>query len=120
MSVFYAFRLQELEQGKELQCPVTDGKKCVLGKAKVIKRERITISGTTFDTYLVQPELKHLEGIFEKSKNASLKVWVTADRRRIPVRIESEGIVGSFIGELESIENNGKMELFLGKRKKED
>ncbi|MFC1884583.1 DUF3108 domain-containing protein [Thermodesulfobacteriota bacterium] len=118
MSVFYAFRLQDLEQGKELECPVTDGKKCVIGKAKVIKREKIIIAGQTFDTYLVKPDLEHLEGIFEKSKNASLKVWVTADKRKIPVRIESEVIVGSFIGELESIENDGKVELILKESKK--
>ncbi len=45
-------------------------------------------------------ELKHIGGVFEKSKNAEIKVWVTADTRRIPVKIKSKVVVGSFIGEL--------------------
>ena len=40
LSVFYAFRLSPLKAGLELKIPVTDGKKCVIGKAKVIRREK--------------------------------------------------------------------------------
>jgi hypothetical protein len=53
---------------------------------------------------LVEPDLKHVGGVFKKSKNAKLRIWVTADARRIPVKIESEVIVGSFVGELVSAE----------------
>ena len=115
MAVFYAFRLQDLERGLELECPVTDGKKCVMGRAKVIKKEKINLGGHSFNTFLVEPDLKHLEGIFEKSKDATLKIWVTADQRKIPIRIESKVIVGSFVGEIASIENNGKIEFLLEK-----
>jgi len=108
LSVFYAFRLHDLEENKEIQAPVTDGKKCVMGKAKVIKRERITVASGTYDTYLVEPDLKHIGGVFEKSKNAKLEIWVTADKRRIPVKIKSKVIVGSFTGELISVEKVGR------------
>jgi len=118
MTVFYAFRLQDLEKDKELESPVTDGKKCVIGRARIIKREKIQLAGITFDTFLVQPDLKHLEGVFEQSRDATLKVWVTADERKIPIKIESKVIVGSFVGELTSIENNGKIELLLEKKTK--
>ena len=118
MSIFYAFRLQVLEIDKVLECPVTDGKKCVIGKARIVRREKMQLAGMTFDTFLVQPDLKHLEGIFEQSRDATLKVWVTADERKIPVRIESKVVVGSFIGELASIENNGKIELLIEKKTK--
>jgi hypothetical protein len=43
--------------------------------------------------------------VFKKSKDAKLQIWVTADARRIPVKIKSKVAVGSFVGELMSVEN---------------
>jgi len=106
LSVFYAFRLHDLQENKRIEVPVTDGKKCVLGVANVLVRERVALSSGVFDTYLVEPDLKHIGGVFEKSRDAKLKIWVTADARRIPVRIESKLAVGSFVGELISIEGS--------------
>ena len=100
LSVFYAFRLYNLKVGAKIQIPVTDGKKCVMGEATVVKREKITVANRTYDTYLVEPDLKHIGGVFEKSKKAKLEIWVTADTQRIPVKIKSKVIVGSFVAEL--------------------
>lgn len=102
LSVFYAFRLMQLKEGEELKTPVTDGKKCTVGRAKVIKREKIKVKDTFYDTFLVEPDLEQLGGVFEKSKNAKLQVWVTADGASIPVRVKSEVLVGSFVAELVS------------------
>jgi len=104
LSVFYAFRLYDLKVGKKLQIPVTDGKKCVKGEATVIKREKITVVNRTYDTFLVEPDLKHIGGTFEKSKHAKLEIWVTADTQKIPVKIKSKVVVGSFVAELISAE----------------
>jgi len=108
LSVFYAFRLHNLKVNAEIETPVTDGKKCVMGKAKVIKREKVKLASGTYDTYLVEPDLKHIGGVFERSKNAKLKIWVTADTRRIPVRVKSKVRVGSFVSELISAEKIGQ------------
>jgi len=48
----------------------------------------------------VEPEIRHIGGVFEKSKDAKLNVWVTADERRLPVKITSKVIIGSFVAEL--------------------
>jgi hypothetical protein len=103
LSVFYFFRLFQLKEGEELEAPVTDGKKCILGRANVIRREKIKVRDTLYDTFLVQPDLEQLGGVFEKSKNAKLQIWVTADGASIPVRVKSEVIVGSFTAELVSL-----------------
>ncbi|MFZ7113714.1 MAG: DUF3108 domain-containing protein [Desulfatiglandales bacterium] len=100
LSVFYAFRKNELEVGGEIRVPVTDGKKCILGKARVIRMERIRIKSGAYDTYLVEPDLEHLGGVFEKSKDAELQIWVSADTSRIPLRVKSRVAVGSFYAEL--------------------
>lgn len=104
LSIFYAFRLRELSENLELEQPVTDGKKSVLGRARVIKREKVEVAAGSFDTYLVEPDLKHIGGVFRKSKDAKLEIWVTADSLRIPVKIKSKVSVGSFVGELISVE----------------
>ena len=52
LSVFYAFRLHTLKPGKEIKAPVTDGKKCVIGKARVVKKENIKLGGYSRDAYL--------------------------------------------------------------------
>ncbi|MBP1739997.1 MAG: hypothetical protein H6Q48_2290 [Deltaproteobacteria bacterium] len=103
LSVFYAFRLLHLKVGEELKASVTDGRKCVVGRAKVIKREKIKVRDAVYDTFLVEPDLEQLGGVFEKSKDAKLQIWVTADGASIPVRVKSEVLVGSFVAELVSL-----------------
>ena len=102
LSIFYAFRLAVLTEGGEIDRPVSDGKKCVMGKARVIRKERIRVPCGTFATYLVEPDLAHIGGVFKKSRGAKLRIWVSADRRRIPVRIKSRVSVGSFVADLVS------------------
>jgi hypothetical protein len=71
-----------------------------VGKARVIKREKITVSDTTYDTYLIEPDLEEIGGIFSKSQDAKFSLWVTADEKRFPVKVKSRLAVGSFIAEL--------------------
>ena len=99
-SVFYYSRLLDWEVNREIRCPITDGEKFVIGRARIIKRETIKVAGRSYDTFLVEPDLQHIGGVFEKSKDAKIKLWVTADHRRIPVKIKSKVVVGSFVGEL--------------------
>jgi len=102
LSAFYYSRLFNLKEDLIIERPVTDGKKCVVGRLAVIKRETIKLESGTYDTYLIEPEIKHIGGVFDKSKNAKIQLWVTADHRRMPVKIKSKVVVGSFTGELVS------------------
>lgn len=97
---FYFSRMHELQPGMVITRPVTDGKREVTGWILVRGREEVTINGTTYDTYLLEPELKNVSGIFEKSENARLLIWMTADDRRLPVKVKSKVVVGSFVAEL--------------------
>jgi hypothetical protein len=100
LSIFYYTRMLPLQIGEDLQRPVTDGKKCVMGKARIVRREKIIVPAGEFDTFLMVPDLQHVGGVFKKSKNAIIELWVSADNRRLPVKLKSEVIVGSFTGEL--------------------
>jgi len=63
LSIFYYSRICDLRKKVILQRPVTDGKKCVIGSGKVIKRETIKLKNGKYDTYLLEPELKDLSGV---------------------------------------------------------
>jgi len=102
LSAFYFVRLFDFKEKSTIERPVTDGKECIIGKLSIIKRETIKLNNKTYDTYLIEPEMKHIGGVFEKSKGAKIQLWVTAEKRRIPVKIKSKVIIGSFVGELVS------------------
>ena len=99
-SVIYYCRLFDFESGKDIVRPVTDGKKLVTGVAHYQGRQVIKVNGTRYDTHLIEPRIEHISGVFKKSKNAKIQIWLTADERRIPVRIKSRVVVGSFIADL--------------------
>jgi len=100
LSVFYYSRSIPLNEKTHIQRPVSDGKKCIVGTAKVKRREKIRLASGKYDTYLIEPSLKHLEGVFEKSKKSKIQLWVTNDECRIPVKLKSKIVIGSFTGEL--------------------
>ena len=104
VSLFYAFRLQELKENTELQAFVTDGKKLVIGRAQVFSEEKVRVAEHDYMTLLVEPDLKDAGGVFEHSENAKLRVWLTTDGRNIPVKVTCRAPVGHFIAELDSIE----------------
>jgi hypothetical protein len=108
LSVFYYTRQLQVGPGAPIERPVSDGRKCVLASAMILKREILRVNGRDYDTYLVQPDLKHVGGVFEKSKDAKILLWVTADERRIPVKIKSKVAVGYFTAELISIQHSGE------------
>ena len=104
LSVLFYVRTLPFAEGAEVKRFVTDGKKSVEGTMRVVKKETITVPAGTYDTYLVKPDTKDIGGVFKKSKNATISLWLTADHRRMPVKIKSKVSIGSFYGELEKAE----------------
>lgn len=104
LSMLFLFRTKALAAGFEFAAPVTDGEKSVLGRARVLRRETVSTPAGEFDAFLVEPEVKDIGGVFRKSPGATLQVWITADARRIPVKVKSKVIVGHFSLELTGYE----------------
>lgn len=105
LSILYALRLMPLKENTEVETPVSDGKKCVIGKARIGDRERVRVGDKVYETYLLEPDLKDLGGIFRKSEGAKVRIWVTDDEFRTPVRVTSKVSVGYFIAELKGARN---------------
>ncbi len=100
LSAYYYLRFLDFESNKKIERHITDGKKCVLGIVRVVKREEIMVQGSRYDTFLLEPDLEHIGGVFEKSKKAKFQLWITSDDRHMLVKVRSKVAVGSFVAEL--------------------
>jgi len=100
LSMLFFFRTKALFAGMTFAAPVTDGEKSITGTARVVRRETIKTKAGEFDTLLVEPDVRNIGGVFRKSPDATLQVWITNDARRIPVRVQSKVVVGHFSMEL--------------------
>ena len=69
-------------------------------KERVAKKAAIKIGDKTYDTFEVTPDMERLEKVVKKSKNPQLRIWFTADGKKIPVKIQSRVGIVSFIFEL--------------------
>ncbi len=104
LSAFYAFRMMPIEENSSVEMFVTDGKKLQLGEGRVGGRDTIRVPAGEFETVLVEPDMRDVGGVFEESDDATLRIWVTDDERRLPVRLSSKVAVGSFYADLIEID----------------
>lgn len=100
MSILFGFRRQIMYKTMRFGANVSDGKKSVVGEAYVEKLEDVKTPMGTIRAFKVNLDIKHISGVFKKSKDAELVVWFSADARRIPVKVRSKVAVGHFTMEL--------------------
>lgn len=102
VALFFVIRTKNLKIGDVLEIPITNGKTCLIAKASVICREKIAIGKRVYDTYMVVPDTERLEKALKREDQAKLKIWFTADEKKVPVKIENQVGVGRFVFELVS------------------
>jgi Protein of unknown function (DUF3108) len=103
MDVFgslYYLRTVPLAAGQTYTLDVLSGDKLWPMTVLVAKRETIKVSAGTFDCFRLEPHLR-APGIFV-TKGKKVEVWITADERRMPVRMRSEVVIGHVAAELTS------------------
>jgi len=86
----------------------TDGKKLIFIQANREKTKEIKIKAGKFVSHQINVATNELDGVFEKSPDASIRIWLTEDIPAIPLKMQSEVAVGSFYGELRSGIYQGK------------
>jgi len=100
LTAVFFIRTQPLSENLDIVKSITDGKKNVTGVARVLNRERLVVNGSTYDTFRVEPDLREVGGVFEKSAKSRITLWFTADARRLLMKIEGKVVVGAFTGTL--------------------
>ena len=103
LALLFILRLQDLKENSVIEIPVTDGHINYWVKATVGKRDIIELQGKMYHAFEITPDMDRLENIVGKSENPQLKVWYTADERKIPLRIISKLGIVSFVFDLVSI-----------------
>jgi hypothetical protein len=80
----YFLRTLNLEPGQSTEVPVSDGKKSVMARVEAQAREDIRIPGGPYKT--IRYEIYLFDNVLFR-RSAHLNVWLTDDRRRLPVQI---------------------------------
>jgi hypothetical protein len=80
----YYLRTLTMEPGQSVQVPVSDGKKSVMARVEAQQREDVKTPEGTFKT--IRYELFLFNNVLYR-RSAHLYVWLTDDRRKLPVQI---------------------------------
>jgi Protein of unknown function (DUF3108) len=99
----YFLRTLNLEPGQSTHIPVTDGKKSVMAKVEAQQREEIKTPEGTFKT--IRYEAYLFDNVLYR-RSARLYIWLTDDRRKLPVqiRVRLQFAIGSITLQLEKHE----------------
>lgn len=104
LTSLYFIRAQQLIPGTDIVLDIVNREKTYPLLVKVLKKEKVKTAAGTFDTILVEPQLRG-EGIFIQ-KGKSLKVWLTDDAYKMPVKMKTEVFIGSVSAELLEYKRN--------------
>lgn len=107
LSVLYALRLLDLKGIKEFSKPVSDGLACVVVRAKVLGKQKVRVESGEYDAYVIEPQLTEFSKIFDTLSGATLTLWISADVRKLPLKIICDMPLGSFKAELKSSKAGG-------------
>jgi hypothetical protein len=99
----FFIRTLNLEPGQSAQIPVSDGKKSVMVKVEAQAREDVKTPAGTFKA--IRYEVYLFNGVLYK-RPAHLNLWVSDDRRRLPVqiRVRMTFTIGTILLQLEKHE----------------
>jgi hypothetical protein len=103
LALFYILRIQDLTENAVIEIPITDGGMNIRARATIGRRGFIEIKGKKYDSIEVAPDMEELEGVVKKSENPQLRIWFSADEKKIPLKIQSKVGIVSFIFEFVSL-----------------
>jgi hypothetical protein len=105
LSAFFVIRQRGVSEQQPLLLPVFDNGKRYVLRVRFLARELLDLPppfGKKTRTIVVEPELAEGTGLFVKK--GRLKVWLTDDARRVPVRMRTRVAIGAVSGDLEAYE----------------
>ncbi len=104
LSSLYFVRKKPLQAGKDVVFDIINREKQYPLVVKVLGKETVKTDAGKFNCWVVEPQFRG-EGIFV-AKGKSLKVWLTDDEYRMPVKMSVEVFIGSVYAELLEYQRN--------------
>ena len=93
LSCLYYLRTKDLAVGQAVTIDAHQGDESWPLIIKIVKREKIRVPAGEFDCFLVEPAVREGAGIFQAK--GKIWVWLTADERKVPVKMSSKIPIGS-------------------------
>jgi hypothetical protein len=97
LSAFYYLRMLPLEVGRDVFIDNHTNRKNYPLKIIVHGRETIEVEAGEFDCFVIEPVIRE-GGIFQAK--GTMTIWVTADHRRMPVKMRTKIAVGAVTASL--------------------
>ncbi len=107
LSAFYITRARRLEVGASFDLESHVDRKNYPIRVLVHRRERVKVPAGEFDCLVVEPVMRS-EGLFKQK--GQLLIWLTDDRRRIPVQVKSDLPIGAISIVLVKVEGRSDWE----------
>lgn len=104
LSSLYYVRAQKLLPGTSIVFDIVNREKQYPLIVNVLNKETVKTPAGKFNCIVVEPQIRG-EGIFV-SKGKSLKVWLTDDEYKMPVKMKTEVFIGSVSAELLEYKRN--------------
>ncbi len=104
LTSLYYVRSQPLEIGHDISFDIINREARYPLLVKVLGKETVKTPAGKFNCWVVEPQFRG-EGIFV-AKGKSLKVWLTDDAYRMPVKMSVEVFIGSVSAELLEYQRN--------------
>lgn len=104
LTALYYVRTQPLSPGQEVIFDIINREEKYPLVVKVLGRETVKTEAGKFKCLVVEPQFRG-EGIFV-SKGKNLKVWLTDDKYKMPIKMKAEVFIGSVSAELLEYKRN--------------
>jgi hypothetical protein len=105
---------QPLERGDVLKFDAFSGTTRYIFQLKVVKREKIGTPLGEFDAFRIVPSVTYLSDGKINDEVHDTTLWVSADARRLPLRVESAVFIGSVRIDLVKVVDGGTIQASSG------
>jgi hypothetical protein len=98
---------QEFQPGKTLVFDVFSGSQRYVFSFDIQKKERIHMTLGDFDAWRIVPDVLYLSDGKLRSQARNTVLWISADKRHLPLRIEAQAFIGYVRADLIAIDGKG-------------
>lgn len=105
LSILFHFREKTIDQpeGFVWEVPLTDGRDQGVARIELVRREAIQVPAGRFQAILLEADFGPVRAVFQRPDGAMIRVWLSDDEKKVPLKLESSLLIGSFNAQLTSL-----------------
>lgn len=111
LGIVFFIRSIDFDVGDQLVVPTSNGKEFFYTIIRVVEKVERDFNIGRREAYVLEPDIKDVGGVFKRSPDGMIRFYFSADKERLPLRMESEVAVGKFWAELVEVNRNSSTSL---------